>query len=359
VSDAAGAAVVGASPLTLDSIGMWDLTVGLPEQVATARRAAAEADLGDLEREAPISNVVVLGMGGSGIAGDVLAAYAAPRMAVPVTVVKSYELPAFAGGDSLVVAVSCSGDTEETVAAASSAVARGAPFVAVAGGGALSDLAAAARAPCIAVPRDIPQPRAALGAMAVPLLVVLERLGLLPGAGADVDRAAGELALRRDELLGKGSVAPTIAERIGGTTPLVHGSPGLTAVAASRWKTQVNENAKAPAFWSAQPELCHNEIAGWGVNGDVTRQTITLVVLRHGEELPHVAARIALVEELMLEVVADIVEVRAEGSGDLSRFLHHVLIGDLVSLHLAGAAGVDPGPVPVLGEIKQSLQALG
>jgi glucose/mannose-6-phosphate isomerase len=127
------------------------------------------------------------------------------------------------------------------------------------------------------------------------------------------------------------------------------------AAAAQRWKTQINENAKSPAFSSAQPELCHNEVCGWGQHGDVTRQILTLVQLRHDGEHPQVSRRFLLVEELMREVVAGIVAVRAEGDGDLAQLLDLILMGDFVSLWLAAQEGIDPGPVPVLVDLKQQL----
>ena len=143
---------------------------------------------------------------------------------------------------------------------------------------------------------------------------------------------------------------------IGRTIPLVHGAQSLGAAAALRWKTQVNENAKAPAFSAVYPELCHNEIAGWGQNGDVTRQIMTLVNLRHDAEHPQVVRRFELVAEILREVVADILEVRAEGEGELAQLLDLILVGDFVSLHLAAREGIDPGPVPALDEIKQRLR---
>jgi len=349
---AGGAGAPPRSPLPVDSLSMWDATAGLPEQVASAASAARAAGPWP---GGPVSNVVVLGMGGSGIAGDVVAALAAPEMAVPVSVVKSYDPPAFVGPDTLVFAVSCSGETEETLAAAAAALEAGATLVAVTRGGSLAALAEAHRSAVIAVPAEIPQPRAALGAMAVPPLVVLGELGLLADVGPRVAAAVDQLARRRDELVDGGGPAETVARRIGRTFPLVHGSPGLAGVAAQRWKTQVNENAKSPAFYALEPELCHNEVAGWGEHGDVTRQVITLVTLRHGAEDPRVAARFALVDELLLEVVADTVEVRADGDGALAQFFDLVLVGDFVSLHLAGREGVDPGPVPALAEIKRRL----
>jgi glucose/mannose-6-phosphate isomerase len=129
------------------------------------------------------------------------------------------------------------------------------------------------------------------------------------------------------------------------------------AAAAQRWKTQVNENAKAPAFANAQPELCHNEVSGWGQHGDVTRQLITAVALRHDGEHPQVGRRFELVGEILQEVVADVLEVRAEGDGDLAQLFDLILFGDYVSLWLAAQAGVDPGPVPALTELKERLEA--
>ena len=163
---------------------------------------------------------------------------------------------------------------------------------------------------------------------------------------------------RRDELRARGDSSPAaaIARRIGRTLPLIHGGGAIGAVAAQRWKTQVNENAKAPAFWSAQPELCHNEVCGWGQHGDVTRQVVTAIALRHDGEHPQVGRRFDLVGELLREVVADVIEVRAGGDGDLAQLLDLILFGDYVSLWMAVQAGIDPGPVPVLVEIKARAQ---
>jgi glucose/mannose-6-phosphate isomerase len=345
-----------ATPVTLlDSVGMFDLAAAFPEQVEAAAARAAEASAGI--DPAAVENVVVLGMGGSGMAGEVVAAVAEPMLPVPVVVAKSYECPAFVGPGSLVFAVSASGDTEETIQAASDAAAAGARIVAVTGGGQLASLALEWEAPVIAVPPDIPQPRAALGAMAIPPLVLLEKLGLYKGAQSWIDEAVWQLKRRRDGLAGAGdgSEAAAVARTIGRTMALVHGGGAVGAAAAQRWKTQINENAKAPAWWSSQPELCHNEICGWGQHGDVTRQVITAVALRHDGEHPQMDRRFELVGELMREVVADVVEVRAAGEGDLAQLLDLILFGDYVSLWMAVEAGVDPGPVPVLVDLKRAL----
>src|SRR5205085_267899 len=165
------------------------------------------------------------------------------------------------------------------------------------------------------------------------------------------------LGSRRDELAGDDTLATDLARRIGRTIPLIYGGGSLGSVAAQRWKTQCNENAKVPAFWNASPELCHNEIAGWGQHGDLTRQAITLVQLRDDFEHPQVARRMEMVKHMMGEVVAGIHEVRAAGEGQLAQLLDLVLVGDLMSVELAMREGVDPGPVPILDEIKDALQS--
>jgi glucose/mannose-6-phosphate isomerase len=295
-------------------------------------------------------------MGGSGVAGDILLATAAPFMPVPVVVVKSYIPPAFVSETSLVFAISFSGDTEETVEAAAEAAVQGARVVVVAGGGEMRRLAESWKAPFIRVAADgIPQPRAGLGAMAIPPLVVLEEIGLFAGATEWIELAVAQLRRRRDSLLRPDNLAVTLARKIGRTIPLIHGAGAVGGTAATRWRTQVNENAKSPAFSGVQPELCHNEICGWGQHGDVTRQVFTLVNLRHDHEHPQVARRFELVSDMVREVVAGIEEVRGEGEGELAQLLDLILVGDFTSLHLAAQEGIDPGPVPALDEIKQRL----
>ena len=339
----------------LDTLSMFDAAYALPEQIAAAASRFASPIIG-LPRYESIEHVVVLGMGGSGISGDVLAAVAGPVSSVPIIVSKEYELPGFVGPGSLVLAVSFSGNTEETLEAATEAVHNGAHLIALSAGGELASLAAQWDAVHLALPDDIVMPRAAIGALTVPLLLVLEQLGLASGASGDIAAAVAQLRYRCERLRPPGNEAERIARRIGRTIPVVYGGGPIGAVSAQRWKGQFNENAKVPAWANRVPELCHNEAAGWGQHGDVTRQVFTLVVLRHDHEHPQIARRYMLLQELMTEVVASIVEVKAEGDGLLAQLMDLVLMGDLVSLHLAADAGVDPGPIPALDFIKAGLK---
>ncbi|MGH9113064.1 MAG: hypothetical protein ACRDZN_12330, partial [Acidimicrobiales bacterium] len=201
----------------LDSLDMVGLARAFPAQVEQA--AARSAVVEGLPPADAIDNVLVLGMGGSGIAGDVLTAVGAPFVSVPMLVAKGYAPPSFVGPGTLCFAVSYSGNTEETVEAGQAAAAAGARMVVVSVGGRLGDLAPSWQAPHIVLP-PLPMPRAGLGALAVPLLLVLEQVGLFPGASAWVRAAVTQLAARRDALVA-GDEAQQIARAIGRTVPLV------------------------------------------------------------------------------------------------------------------------------------------
>jgi len=344
--------------VTSDTLGFADAVAGLPEQLTTAHEVAASADLGALPAAGDVENVVILGMGGSGIAGDVIAAVGAPILPVPVVVVKGYEIPAFVGPRTLALAVSYSGESRETLAMATAAADAGAHLVAVSCGGALEELVAAhggVHHPC---PPGF-QPRAALGALVAPMLVTLFRMGLLPEAHTWLVAAQKRLAVRREqcrpEVVGSANPARELARRIGRTIPLVYGAGAIGATAAWRWKCDVNENAKAPAFASTYPELDHNEICGWGQHGDVTRQLVTLVQLRHDDEDPRLDTQMRVTLEIVEETLSAVLEVHAEGVGPLAQLLDLMYLGDWVSLYLAWDNDVDPGPIDAIDTLKARL----
>jgi glucose/mannose-6-phosphate isomerase len=340
--------------VALDTLDMLGAALGLPEQMAGAVATASEVELPD---PAGVDSVVVMGLGGSGIGGDVCAAVAGPTCRVPIVVSKQYECPGFVGPDSLVFAVSFSGNTEETVLAASTAAERGARVVVVAAGGELADLAGRWGAPLLPVDPTIPMPRAGIAAVSAPLLVALDRLGLASGLDDQLRSAVDQLRRRRDRLSATPNDAVALAHRIGRTLPLVYGGGPLGEVAAWRWKGQFNENPKVPSWANRIPELTHNELAGWAQHGDVTRQVFTMLFLRHDHEHPHIGRRFDFVASACDEVVAQILTVRAEGDTPLAQLMDLVMMGDLVTLHMSFTEGVDPGPIPVLDDLKRALRA--
>jgi glucose/mannose-6-phosphate isomerase len=345
--------------VTTDSLGFLDAVRGLPEQLAAAHEAALGITPSDLPSADEIDHVVVVGMGGSGIAGNVLNAVASGELRVPVTVLKQMRTPAFVGPRSLVFALSYSGDTEETLSMATGCLDAGAHLVAVTCGGELGARTRSRGGMVVPCPEGL-MPRSALGALVAPLLCTLYCTGLMPDAQALLVKAQEQLARRRDtcrpEVEGAANPAREIARRIDRTIPLIYGGGALGAVAAYRWKCDVNENAKAPAFWNAYPELDHNEICGWGQHGDVTRQIFTLVELRHGFEHDRLTPRFAITTELVEEALNQVISVDAEGEGRLAQVLDLMHLGDWVSCYLALTNDVDPGPTDAIAQLKERLR---
>jgi glucose/mannose-6-phosphate isomerase len=195
--------------------------------------------------------------------------------------------------------------------------------------------------------------------LVAPLFVVMFRLGMMPEAHASLLRAQEQLARRRDQcrpsVEGERNPARELARRIGRTIPIFYGRGGLGAVAAMRWKQSVNENAKAPAFWNAYPELDHNEVCGWGQHGDVTRQVFTLVELSHGLEHERLARRAVATQALIEEALVQVLTVEAQGEGRIAQVLDLVHLGDWASYYLALDNDVDPGPIDAVVRLGESL----
>ena len=214
-------------------------------------------------------------------------------------------------------------------------------------------MADAAEAPTVFLPHapaDEPHvpPRARVGALAVPVLKAFDSLGLFPGGRDWIAAAIAQLRTRRDELALAGNEAEHLASALAGTMPLVYGGGILGGVAATRWKAQINQSAKSPAFVGELPDVVHGELAGWGQHGDITRQVLSLVLLRHDDEPPAVSEQFDLVETWSDEVMSAIHTDRAQGDGALAQLLDLAFFGDVVAVELAARYGIDPGPTVVI-----------
>lgn len=338
-----------------DSLGLAGAVATLPEQIEAARKIGEDAE--GLPAHETVANVTLLGLGEDAGAASLVAAVAVPYAPVPILVADSFQLPSFVGPDSLVVAFSWSGDGDEMIDAAQSAVSAGARLLVVSAPGPLTDLTVSAGGTCLAVAPGAPVARAAVGSLAVPVLVAFEAMGLFAGATDWVGLAIEQLRRRRDALAGGSSIATDLARGIGRSFPLFYGAGLLGGVAARHWKSQCNQNAKVPAWANMAPRLCHDELAGFGQHGDITRQVLTLVTLRHDHEHPQVADQLDGVAAVLDEVVAGVHEVRAEGDGELAQLLDLMLIGDVVSLAIAAHEDVDPGPTASLDRLRAAIDA--
>ena len=341
---------------TVDSGGIRRTTSAAPERLAAAFAAASDAasEAGARLAVRPIEAVVVLGEGEASLAASAFVALSAPLAGVPVLTAGAGELPGFTGPGTLVLACPAGSGDPETLGAAESALGRGARLAVVSGAGALDALGAGEGIPVVAAggPGGPGAERAAgfLELLAT-LLALAGELGVVPGTSEMVAAAIAQLERRRESLAVPGGLDTELARRIGRTIPLVHGASGIGWVAARRWKSLVNAWAKAPAFAASQPAASYDEVCGFGQNGDVTRQILTLVVLRSGHEPARSGTRFAAFAELTREALAGIVELRAEGHGPLAQLLDLTLVGELVALRLAAHEEIDPGPTPAADEV--------
>jgi glucose/mannose-6-phosphate isomerase len=345
--------------VAVDSLHVGEALCSMPEQLAAAHEQAGKLDHARLPTAADVDSIVTMGMGGSGVAGDLLQAVGTATLPVPLTVLKHYRTPAFVGPRTLAFAISFSGDTEETVEMARGAVTAGARVVTLSRGGALAALAREHDLLHIECQADVPLPRFALGALVAPLVVVLFRMGMLPEGHASLLKAQQQLKRRRDACKPDAdharNPARELARRIDRTIPIVYGAGGFGSVAAMRWKCSINENAKAPAFWNVYPELDHNEICGWGQHGDVTRQVFTLIELHQGLEHPQLERRMRATRDLIDEALHQVITVEAEGEGRLAQLLDMIYLGDWTSYYLALDNDVDPGPIDAITQLKAEL----
>lgn len=298
------------------------------------------------------SEIVVSGMGGSGIAGDYAGAVASPY-GTRVTVHKGYgPVPLWAVRQRpLVIAASYSGNTEETLDFVLAAKESGLAVATVTTGGRLGELSQENSWPTIGLPSGM-QPRAALGYMVGAVIRLLESAHAVDDQGLALVESAGMAERDTAEGSDRWKEAEQIADGLAGRIAIVYGGGPVSGVVAQRWKTQINENAKTPAWWSLLPELDHNEINGWEAMPETTRKTLGIVTLRDRSDHDRVSDRLAHTSALTEEAVPWVGEVTATGTSLLARLLSLTVVGDLASWMLAGRAGVDPVPVATIEKLK-------
>ncbi len=322
---------------------MLDDVLGIPDHLRDALWRVESARLAPSES----AGVLVCGVGGSAIGGDLAAAALGEGLVRPLLTVRGYTLPNWATPEWTVLCSSYSGETEETLACYAAAGELGARRVVASTGGALVDAARAAGDPVIGLPGLLPAPRTAVAYMLVCAAGVATAAGVAPRVDGELESAAAFLEAQKEALR---ATAADIAARLEGAIPIVYGA-GLSAAVARRWKTQLNENAKLPAFFSALPEADHNELCGWGA-GD---NELAAVLLEDAGQHPRVSRRFELTAASIEAAGATAVRVESAGETPVERLLWTVMLGDLVSLALADARGVDPLPIEAIDSLKAAL----
>jgi glucose/mannose-6-phosphate isomerase len=332
----------------VDSGDQLDAALSLPDYLRDALWRVAAAKIEPFES----TGLVVCGMGGSAIGGDLAAAALGSRLSKPLDVVRGYAVPSWTPPDRAIFCSSYSGNTEETLGCYAAAEAVGARRIVATTGGTIGEYARRDDVPVIGMPAGL-QPRAAVGYAFAIAAEVASLAGVGPAIRMEIDSSAAHLEAARDSLL---ATAAEIAERLHGSVPLLYGC-GLTAPVAYRWKCQLNENAKLPAFDNILPEMNHNEIVGWAGGGErpATEPIFSAVFLEDQDQHPRERQRVALTAELIADRAHDVIRIETEGETRTERLLRTVMLGDLISLELAAREGVDPTPVDVIENLKDRL----
>ncbi|NLW92127.1 MAG: bifunctional phosphoglucose/phosphomannose isomerase [Syntrophomonadaceae bacterium] len=338
----------------LISEDMTDALYGLPEQFEYS--LGLEFTLSSTYKS-DYRNLVISGLGGSAIGGDIIRSYASSRLNIPVVVNRDYDIPAFVNQDTLFVAASYSGNTEETLSSYCKARERGANILCITSGGELALMAAADGFGLVQIPGGL-MPRAATGYLFGALILALESIGLFSGVRAELEETVALLKVLREEFK-PGIAAPSnqardIAARLKNGIPVIWGTAGISETVALRWKTQINENAKCPAYYNIFPELNHNELVGFETPAGILSQT-SIIILQDAQDNERVQKRIEITSSVIKDQVKDIINIRSRGASYLARFFSLAYLGDYVSVYLADEYGIDPTPVAVIDYLKAEL----
>jgi glucose/mannose-6-phosphate isomerase len=328
----------------VDPDGMFDAVKQMPNHLRDALWRIESARLQPMEATAAI----VCGMGGSAIGGELAAAVLGDQLSKPFVTARGYELPSWGPAGAAILCSSYSGNTEETLAGYSAAEALGAQRLVATTGGQLADLARKDGVPVIGLPAGL-RPRAAVAYMFCAAAELAALSLTAPRIATEIDGAASHLMQRADAIAER---AVSLAEEVGDGTPVIYGSD-LTAPVAYRWKCQVNENSKLPAFSGELPEVDHNELEGW--TGAADQGRFACILLDDRDQHPRERQRIELTGELIGDSASSVSRVEAEGETRTARLFELVMLGDLLSLHLAARRGVDPSTMAKIDEMKDRL----
>ena len=355
--------IMNSSPIDLDNIELYSTLdpSNLRQRLRTfplqCQTAWDEAEAMKLPREyGQVKRVVVAGMGGSAIGGDLLADLVSLEKSVPIAVYRDYDIPSYVDETTLILACSYSGNTEETLSAFQQATKRGAKVVAITSGGMLGAQARDIGLPVFTV--SYPgEPRSALGYSLIVPMVVLMKLGLLASKERDIEEAVelltGLVPGLAEECPTNTNPAKALAKELQGRLIVVYGS-GIFSGVARRWKSQFNENSKAWAFFELLPEAHHNSVVGYSMPQEL-RDKAFVLLLKPSHLHPRTSDRYRVTKELLTREGIAHRQIEGWGSSPLSQMLSVVLLGDYVSYYLALLQGVDPSPVATLDFIKSRM----
>ena len=338
---------------------MRSLIAALPDHIEAAAIAVENLSLPSSSGTSAPASLVITGLGGSAISGDLARAAAGNAIKIPLFVNRDYSLPSFVNTSTLVIACSYSGNTEETLSVYAQAKAVGADIVCITSGGLLAELAGRDSFPVVPLPGGLP-PRAALGYALATLLGVLRAKGIIPDINDAIEESVAVLRKLREKYHPETSVAENPAKQLAADMHekivAIYGSSAIMEAAAYRWRSQIAENAKNMAFHHALPEMNHNELVGW-LRPETMLKNIGVVFLRDPEDHQQVRRRFDLTHEVIEGRAYVVREIQSEGKSRLARILSVVYLGDFTSLYMAYLNRLDPTPVTVIDNFKKKLES--
>jgi len=301
--------------------------------------------------------IVIVGMGGSAIGGSLLKDWLRASLPIPVEVCRGYTLPAYADEETLVLATSYSGNTEETLSCLLEAVERQCMVIGITSNGVLREFSEKLGLPLVTVPGGYP-PRSAVPYIFFALVKVLDTLGILPSMGGEIEEAIAVLKEVREEIRPERPLSNNLAKKIAvglqGSIPLISGF-GFHESVARRMKTQFNENSKTPTTIELFPELRHNTVVGWAGQRSLTKKFGVLLIRDKGEP-PEIRRMIEVTKERIFnDGAATVLEIWSRGRGKLARMLSTLYVGDFASVYLGILYGVNPTPTENIDELKRHM----
>jgi glucose/mannose-6-phosphate isomerase len=341
----------------IDQDNIIEIFLNFPENIEQALDLARGTALDDSIQSSSISNIVITGIGGSAIGGDILNAWLMDQLDVPIMVNRDYTIPGFANANTLLIGVSYSGNTQETLTAVEEAHKRNCKIVCVTSGGQLEEFCIKNQISVIKIPSGMP-PRSATAFLLFPLAVILEKLKLVDPQ-SEITSTLGTLRKLRDELKPEVPLdtnpGKQIALKIKDSFPLTFGYGFLLPI-ARRLKTQFNENSKILAGFGSFPESSHNDIIGWAEDEEYVKQQFSVIYLRSDNEPEKVTRQIEYTKGLQEGHVNVVLELKAPKGTRLEQMLYLLYLGDFISIYLAILRGIDPTPITAIDQMKKALK---
>lgn len=339
----------------VDKANMLDGLARFPEQI---KESLAIAEATERFNFLKIDNVIIAGMGASAISGDIMTSLLRDKLDVPLLVNREYDLPKWVNKDTLVICISYSGNTDETLSSFKIAYQKKCKIICISTGGKLQDLAEKRQVPFVKIPAGI-QPRAATAYLLFPSLIFLKRLGLLKSMiEADIEETitvtTDFVAMNNKAVPEENNPAKQIAKKIFSSIPQIYGWGVYTPIAI-RWRHQLNENSKVIARTDIVPECNHNDLVGWSANPEVSKRFSCILIRDKDEESIDMTTRLNFMRDLFHNTAGAFLEVQPKGKSQLAKMMYLMCLGDFTSCYLAVLRGVDPSPVDIITELKKRL----